>query len=328
VLFCFSVLHVGYIKGQDIHFTQYYASQLFLNPAFAGANVCSRVTMAYRNQWPGISKTYKTFLFSADHELSKYNMGVGLLLVNDVAGSGNLATTLIDPIISYGLRVTKKLGFRIGFQPGIGIKSINFNNLLFGDQIARGGNVPTLETPTQTRTYFDLSTGGLLYTEKYWLGASFFHLTNSNESLFNYGQSTLPDKFSLHGGAKFALNKNETDDYQKKYISPSFNYRSQQDFSQLDIGFYYTQYIFNIGLWYRGIPLLKSYAPGYANNDAMSIIIGLQTKRLNIGYSYDFTISRLMGYSNGANEVTLSYQLCQTRKKKAKYGLMMPCPKF
>jgi len=35
-----------------------------------------------------------------------------------------------------------------------------------------------------------------------------------------------------------------------------------------------------------------------------------------------------MGYSNGANEVTLSYQLCQTRKKKAKYGLMMPCPKF
>jgi len=147
VLFCFSVLHVGYIKGQDIHFTQYYASQLFLNPAFAGANVCSRVTMAYRNQWPGISKTYKTFLFSADHELSKYNMGVGLLLVNDVAGSGNLATTLIDPIISYGLRVTKKLGFRIGFQPGIGIKSINFNNLLFGDQIARGGMYQHLKLP-------------------------------------------------------------------------------------------------------------------------------------------------------------------------------------
>jgi type IX secretion system PorP/SprF family membrane protein len=328
VIICFSLFHFKKVNGQDIHFTQFYASPLFLNPAFAGANVCSRVTMAYRDQWPGISKTYKTFLFSADHDFSRYNMGGGLLIVNDVAGSGNLSTTMIDPLISYGLRLTKKIGLRVGFQPGIGIKSINFNNLLFGDQIARGGNVSTLETPTQNKTYFDISTGALIYTENYWVGASFFHLNNTNESLFNNGESFLPVKISVHGGAKYDLNKHESDDFKKKSISPAFNYRHQQDFDQLDVGLYYTQYVFNFGLWYRGLPLLKHYAQGYANNDAISIIIGLQTKRFNMGYSYDLTVSRLVSLSNGAHEVTISYQLCKARKKKAKHGLMLPCPKF
>jgi type IX secretion system PorP/SprF family membrane protein len=317
------------MNAQDIHFTQFYASPLFLNPAFAGANVCSRVTLAYRNQWPGISKTYKTFSFSADHELSRYNMGVGLLLVNDVAGTGNLTTTMIDPIVAYGLRITKKLALRVAFQPGIGIKSLNFSSLTFGDQIARGGNgIPTLETPTQTKTYLDISTGALLYTSTYWFGVSVFHLANSNESLFNNGEAFLPIKYTMHGGAKYALNKGESDDFKKKYISPAFNYMAQKDFSQLDVGFYYTQYIFNIGLWYRGIPLLKKYAPGYANNDAMSLVVGLQTGRMSFGYSYDITISRLQSFSNGANEVTFSYQLCKAHKRKPKYGLMLPCPKF
>lgn len=316
------------MNGQDIHFTQFYASPLFLNPAFAGANVCARVTMAYRNQWPGISRTYRTFLFSADHEFSQYNLGAGLLMVNDAAGTGNLNTTFIDPIVSYGMRLTRQIALRVGLQPGIAIESINFNNLLFGDQIARGGNVPTIENPTQTRTYFDISAGALAYTEKYWFGTSFFHLANSNQSLFKNGASFLPFKYTLHGGAKYALNKDETDDFKKRFISPAFNFRGQQDFDQLDVGLYYTQFVFNVGLWYRGIPLLKKYAPGYANNDAAAIVVGVQTGRMNIGYSFDITISRLNRLSNGAHEVTCSYQICQLHKRKPKYGLMLPCPKF
>ena len=81
------------------------------------------------------------------------------------------------------------------------------------------------------------------------------------------------------------------------------------------------------GIWYRGIPL-KHYAPGYANNDAFAIIVGVKTDRLNIGYSYDITISRLSTkLSHGAHEITASYQLCKVKKKK-KYRLLLPCPKF
>ena len=107
----------------------------------------------------------------------------------------------------------------------------------------------------------------------------------------------------------------------------AFNYRGQKEFDQFDIGCYYSQNSFNLGLWYRGIPGLKAYKPGYSNNDEVAVIIGFQTKKMNIGYSYDITISKLYQISNGAHEITISYHICSPPKKK-KYGLLLPCPKF
>lgn len=315
------------VKGQDMHFTQFYASPMYLNPAFTGANVCSRLSLTYRNQWPAISNAYKSFLLSADHSVQKYNLGVGLLLGNDVAGSGELRTTIINPLISYGIIINRKLAMRVGFQPGVGIRSINYDKLVFGDQLARGGNVPTVETQSQKVVFVDIGAGALLYSEIFWLGTSFYHLTKPNTSLVG-NESILPIKYTVHGGVKLPINPSENDKYQKRYISPALHYRGQQDFDQFDVGFYFTQYIFNVGFWYRGIPGLKAYKPGYPNNDAFSLAIGVQADRLNIGYSYDVTISNLKTLTNGAHEITLSYQLCKLKKKRVKLGLVIPCPKF
>lgn len=315
------------VKGQDMHFTQFYSSPLYLNPAFTGAGVCSRVSTTYRNQWPGITKTYKSYLVSADHYLQQYNIGIGLLFGNDVAGTGDLKTTIINPSIAYETKLSRKLAMRVGFQPGMGIRSINFNNLLFGDQIKRGGNPATLETPTQTKVYFDVGAGVLLYASKYWGGISFFHLNKPNESLMENEDAILPIKYTVHGGIKHVINKEEKEDFKKKSVSGAFHYRGQNEFDQFDIGMYYTQYVFNLGIWYRGIPFLKAYKPGYSNNDAVALLVGITTDRMNIGYSYDITISRLAQFSQGAHELCISYQLCKPKKKK-KPRLLIPCPKF
>jgi type IX secretion system PorP/SprF family membrane protein len=221
----------------------------------------------------------------------------------------------------------KRVGFRFGIQPGIGIVSIDYNKLLFGDQIARGGNVPTVEVPSQTKTFFDIGAGALIYSEKYWLGTSFFHLNTPNQSLTGNADGILPIKYTVHGGAKFYINKDEKEEIKKKSISGVFYYRGQKEFSQLDLGVYYTRYVFSLGLWYRGIPWFKAYKKGYSNNDAVAIVAGVKTKRMSIGYSYDYTISKLAFLTNGAHEVTLAYQICKPNKKK-KYKLLIPCPKF
>ena len=207
------------------------------------------------------------------------------------------------------------------------IKSINFNNLLFGDQITRGGNVLSIETPAQTKAFLDIGAGALAYTTKSWVGVSAFHLNRPNESLMGSENVKLPVKYSLHEGAKFMLNDMEQNIEQRKSITTAFNYLGQKEFDQFDIGFYYTQHFLNLGLWYRGIPGFKAYKPGYTNNDAIAVIVGVQTNKLNIGYSYDITISKLYSISNGAHEITISYQICKPKKKK-KYGLIIPCPKF
>lgn len=328
LFFCVSALfYSSDVKAQDMHFTQFFSSPLYLNPAFAGANVCSRVSTTYRNQWPGISKTYRSYLASFDHYIPRFNLGIGLLFGNDVAGTGDLKTTIINPIIAYEVKVNRSLSMRFAVQPGVGMKSLNFNALIFGDQIARGGNVASLETPTQSRTYFDIGAGALIYTKKYWIGSSVYHLTRPDVALMGNGDGILPIKYSVHGGAKYVFNPKERNLYEQRSISPAFNFRGQREFSQLDIGFYFTQYVFNIGLWYRGIPVLKSYKPGYSNNDAIATIIGIRTERFNIGYSFDYTISRLSHLTQGAHEVTLSYQLCKFKKRK-KSRLVVPCPKF
>jgi type IX secretion system PorP/SprF family membrane protein len=314
-------------KAQDMHFTQFFSTPLYLNPAFTGAGVCSRVSTAYRNQWPGISKTYTSYLLSVDHYIQERNLGIGLLFGNDAAGTGDLKTTIVNPMVAYEVKVNRKFSMRFGLQAGVGVKSINFNALVFGDQIARGGNVTTLETPTQTRVYFDMGAGTLFYSKKYWVGASVYHLTRPDVALLGNGDGILPMKYSVHGGAKFAFNPQERNLYEQRSLSPAFNYRGQKAFDQLDLGFYFTQYIMNIGFWYRGIPLLKAYKPGYSNNDAVAIIFGIKTDRLNIGYSYDITISKLSSITQGAHEVTLSYQLCKFKKRK-KSRLLIPCPKF
>jgi type IX secretion system PorP/SprF family membrane protein len=330
VILCF-LFQTSFVKGQDMHFTQFYSSPLYLNPAFTGANVCSRAGIVYRNQWPGVKKAYQSYLLSLDHFIAKQHIGVGLQCGVDNAGTGGLRTTIINPSIAYETKINRTTAVRFGIQPGITIKSINFNRLIFGDQIARGGNagassVTTVETPTQNRAFFDIGVGGLIYNSKYWGGVSFFHLNRPNESFLGSENVTLPIKYSVHGGAKFFINEDEKDPDLKKSFSVVANYRGQGKFDQFDVGVYYSQYVFTAGIWYRGIPGFKAYKPGYRNDDAVAIVIGFQQERLNIGYSYDLTISKLFGLTQGAHEVTLSYQMCKPKKKVNR--VLISCPKF
>ncbi len=327
----FILLQSSIVFGQDMQFTQFYASPLYLNPAFTGANVCSRATLVYRNQWPNIKTAYKSYLLSLDHYVAKQHLGVGLQLAVDEAGTGALRTTIINPSFAYEAKLNKTSAIRFGVQPGVTIKTINFDKLLFGDQIARGGNtgassLTTVENPTQTKGFFDIGAGALYYSSNFWIGTSFFHLNKPNESLLMSEGSKLPIKYSVHGGYKFLLNEDEKDPNLKKSISTVMHYKGQGEFDQFDIGVYYTQYGVNLGLWYRGIPGLKAYKPGYSNNDAVAVILGFQQDRLSIGYSYDITISQLQRLTKGSHEVTFSFQMCKQKTKTKR--VLVSCPKF
>ena len=329
-ILCF-LFQTRFVIGQDMHFTQFYSSPLYLNPAFTGANVCSRASIVYRNQWPGVKSAYQSYLLSLDHYIAKKSLGIGLQFGVDNAGTGGLRTTIVNPSLAYETKINRKIAVRFGVQPGITIRSINFDQLIFADQIARGGkanpsSVTTVEAPTQNRVLIDIGVGGLIYNSNYWAGVSVFHLNIPNESFLGKENVTLPIKYSVHGGAKFHLYTDTKNPNLNKAISIVANYKGQGKFDQFDIGVYYSQYVFTAGIWYRGIPGLKAYKPGYKNNDAIAIVIGFQKDRLNIGYSYDLNISKLFGLTQGAHEVTLSYQLCTPNKKIKR--ILNACPKF
>ena len=208
------------VKGQDMHFSQFYSSPVYLNPALAGLNVCSRATLVYRNQWPGISKAFNSYLFSSDHFIADAKIGAGMLMAHDEAGSGNLMTTIVSPTLAYELRVSQEFGIRFGIQPGLTQKRINYKKLVFGDQIARGGDVSTIEDSKPSKTYFDAGTGIFFYTKQYWGGFALNHINQPNESLTGT-TSRLPVKYTLHGGYSHLLNADERDELKRKSITSS-----------------------------------------------------------------------------------------------------------
>ena len=314
--------------AQDAHFTQFYATPTYLNPAFAGTTVQSRLGMIYRNQWPSIPGAFVTYNVAFDHYLSDLNSGIGLIVLNDRAGSGALRYTSATLQYAYEIELKRKVFIRPALQVGYVTHAVDYSKLVFGDQLARGGTVGTYEyLDGRSVSYADMGTGVLFYTPKLWLGMSLDHLNEPNQSLL-LRESALPRKFSMHGGYRFAIRTAVIKDHPQSIVA-AFNYRSQADYDQLDLGAYFEREPFFAGLWYRGIPLLKAYQQGYQNNDAVAILLGVSINEMRIGYSYDLTISRLAGYTAGSHEISLVFEMADRRKKKAlSKRRVIPCAKF
>src|SRR5690606_38165819 len=80
-MFIFIFTNVGY--AQDIQFSQFYASSMYANPAFAGSAHSGRVSSHTRYQWPRLDAKYFTTLASFDFYAPKVNSGFGIMALKD-----------------------------------------------------------------------------------------------------------------------------------------------------------------------------------------------------------------------------------------------------
>jgi len=295
--------------AQDMQYTQFYANPIYLNPAFAGSAYCPRVCLNYRNQWPNLSGTYVSYSASYDRYLKALAGGIGILIATDDQARSTLKTTTASFMYAYNIKVTREFSINAALQATYFQKTLDRTKLNFGDMIdpRRGFVWNTNEVvPSQTKYNADFSAGLLGYSKHYFFGFAANHLTQPDEGLL--GVSKLPAKFTAHGGAIFYLEKGGM-----SYISPNILFQQQQKFTQLNLGLYYKKDAFVAGLWYR-------------NSDAVIALVGLQTPFLKIGYSYDFTISKLAGNTAGSHEISLQIQFA-CKQKKPRYRLVS-CPAF
>ena len=312
--------------AQAPQFSQFYAAPLYLAPSFAGATDGSRISLNYRNQWPQLQGTFETYSFGFDHYFHNYNSGVGILIFRDQAGSANLSTTNAGLLYSYNFELNNNWIMRPGLHFLYSQRTIDYNRLVFGDQISLDED--GLPTSTQTSLpmerigYFDASASLIAYKQGVWLGFTFDHLMTPDQSMTEQ-ESHVPLKISLFGGYRFLLSRPLTGIIEES-VSLTFLYKNQGPFNQFDLGTYWTKEPISIGLLYRGIPLFNNPVHGVFNNDAVVLMTAFRTEFIRIGYSYDFTISRLLGSTGGSHEISIIYQFNQgppAREHKA-----IPCP--
>lgn len=323
------LMFIGYrAAAQDPQFSQFYSNYLYLAPSFAGLTDKNRISFNYRNQWPEIKHAYQTYSVSFDKFVDKFNSGLGVLAYQDIAGTGRMRTTSIGLQYSFDFRLTETWHARPGLHFNYTERGIDFDRLTWSDQITPDG---TQSSSQENRTMesaddIDFSTSLLTYSSKFWFGMAVDHLLRPNQSLYLYegdeaNQGKIPIKYSVFGGVKFVR--------PEKLLRPvptsiqlAFIYKQQEQYRQLDLGVYWFHSPFVAGVWYRGIPLYKEVF----NRDAFTLLLGFKTGDLNFGYSYDFTISRLIAKSGGAHEVSVSY-VFKTKPIKHKVK-MVPCPEF
>ncbi|HEY3386713.1 MAG TPA: type IX secretion system membrane protein PorP/SprF [Saprospiraceae bacterium] len=328
----FILLVLGCIKGyaQDPEFSQYYSAPLYLNPAFSGTANDHRFIANYRNQWPNITNGYVTYAFSYDYKLENLNSGVGFMIVSDKAGTAGLQSTELNFQYSYHVQLADKWVLSSGLNFGVATRNIDFNKLVFNDQLDldSDGNLPPSPDYNNitSSTYFDFGAGALLYNRKIWLGFAAAHLNEPNRSLVDEDAS-IPIKTTIHGGIRIPLYHGLMKRERVAAIAPSFVYKHQGRFDQLDIGTYFLYEPVAIGLWYRGIPLAQNVKDNISQ-DAVVVILGFQLTKVELSYSYDLTISELGPVAGGAHEIALKYKLNIDNPAKKKREKFIPCPTF
>jgi type IX secretion system PorP/SprF family membrane protein len=319
VLFFFQPL-----QAQDPHFSQYYANPLYLNPAFAGAERCPRLISNYRNQWPSISGQFSTSSISYDQHISFLQGGIGLQIVNDMAGEATFNTTSISLMYAYVFNVNRAFSIRTGLQAGLTQKLLNVSKLIFADQLnALQGQISPVSAETginQSITYSDFSAGILGYSKNFYGGVAVNHLTQPNESIIEGGTSLLPMKITAHAGGIIPLNG-----YSERSISlsPNVLFHKQGNFTQLNVGLYALSRPITYGLWYRTSVTFDDKE----KRDAIIALVGIKQPKYSIGFSYDFTLSDIGMGSGGSLEFSGSY-IFPCKAQKAKKYRAMECPQF
>ena len=333
IFLLFMLLATHVVSSQDIQYTQYYAAPLYLNPGFTGSGQDHRFIVNHRNQWPTLPGNFASYSFSYDYHLPGAKSGVGLLISTEKAGSVDLRSTNIGLLYSYKVNLAGKWLFSPGLYFGYGRKNLDFNKVIFGDQLQfdEDGNAPTqdlsISRNIDSESHFDFGTGFVLYNQKFWAGFSVYHLNQPNQSLLGE-ESALPMKISIHSGIRIPLYHGPFKRDKTSSIAPSFIYKKQGNFDQLDIGLHFLYDPIMLGLWYRGIPIQQNAADNISQ-DAVALILGMQFEKFDIGYSYDFTVSELGPLAGGAHEISFTYRLdvgeSHRMKRKDKF---IPCPTF
>jgi type IX secretion system PorP/SprF family membrane protein len=309
------LLRGGIAQAQDPVFSQFYASPLQLNPAFAGSAMAPFVALNYRMQYPGFSNggpAYSTFAGSYDQHLKGLNSGIGLSVMSDDAGQGMVRKTYASAHYSYKVGITENIAARIGVEAGFIQSTLDWNRLVFPDQIDAstgaylpdGSKRPTSEVRPQQlgKTLFDMSMGLVVYGERFHGGFVAKHLATPDEGYINANQNLrigLPVRFTLHGSYEIVVKK-ATRYKLGSFIAPTVLLVKQGDFAQFTMGSFLGLGPIVGGLWYRH---------AYTNSESVILMMGFKQDAYRISYSYDYTIGSLSGRTGGSHEISLNINL-------------------
>jgi type IX secretion system PorP/SprF family membrane protein len=275
---------------QSIVFSQYIFNGLLINPAYAGSHVQLSGTLTYRNQWVNFEGAPVTSTLGVHTALLKGRVGVGLLITEDLIGS--YKNTLIMP--SYAYIIKDPIGggtLSLGVQAGVNNFNADFSSIKLRYD---NGQDPSFN---RYMNEFKPNFGGgaFYYSKKMWAGFSVPTIL-THKKLFSgsFEQLKLPRFYYLNFGLKLPIDLRT----KKFWFHPSILLRMQDGTplsADLNAMIAYEDQI-SVGTSYR------------SGDGAVAFVNFKLSEKFYVGYSYDFTASRLRQFSNGSHEIMINYR--------------------
>lgn len=331
IFFIIIVLAFTKAYGQDIHFSQFYASPLSLAPYQTGNYEGDwRFMHNYRTQWRSIANPFNTISVGYDRNLFFYNekFSGGIFFVNDKSGDVSLTINKIYISAAYHKTLNNN-NLHFGIQPGFVMKSFGIDGVTFPNQFDMtsgefnsdlSNNETTLE---ENLSYFDLNVGAAwsrrFKTIEPIFGISAFHVTFPKESFFP-DNNHLPMRTSIFGGADWDVSGSFV-------LMPHLIYMRHKNASEFllgnNFGYKFKENDFKINMLYVGTMFRDGLN---LKLDAYMLIAGIRVHGFDVGVSYDFNISPLKVATGmkGALEISIIYVGASTLLQK----ITIPCDRY
>jgi len=304
-----STIAVQESYAQDLHFSQFFNNPLLTNPANTGfiPDADYRLGASYRNQYSNIMAVpYQTMSIYGDAQVFRNQfengwMGLGGVIVRDVAGTGSLTSTQVYASAAYHQMLGLSSLLTAGFNLGWANKRIDQSKLTFPDQFDGQFFDNTLPTSVQllnnSSSYFDMQVGlnyAYFPTKDIYINAGYSiqHVNRPKETFFEEGDDA---RISIRNiGFLNALIK--TSDV--VIINPAAYFTTDAGAVEFSLGMNAAYDLIGDGS--------KQIIGGlfYRYNDAVIPMVGLQISNIRFSFSYDVTTSSLKNYNHsmGAEE--------------------------
>lgn len=291
--------------------SQYFSAPLHLNPALAGISYGPRVTANYRNQWSslgdGFNGGYTTYMAGFDMHILPIRGGIGALFTADQVANNLYSTYRATIMYSQQIKINRKMAIKIGISGSYINTRVKWEKLLWSDMIDpytgfyNNVNIPNATTepmPQKTSVHQgDVGAGAVFFTEKLYVGFAVNNLLMRKVSFNNEDNGPVPMKFTVHFGANLPVKHRAQGKY-NIWLSPNVLFVNQGKAFQVEGTF-----LTGISFMYFGL----GYRNAIYNSDAVIGYLGFKKGKFRVGYSYDYTISKLANKTGGTHELSFTF---------------------
>lgn len=276
------------IAQQNPEYTQYMYNTMIVNAGYTGSTGILEANLLLRKQWIAIEGSPKTGTLGIHFPLSNNKLGLGFNIISDDLGPSSEQTLAGN--ISYTIDLNESTKIALGVKAGARMLSIDWSKGKFydNDDVLLNSNV-------NNKIMGLIGSGIYMYNDKWYAGISVPNFIR-HDYYNDVKEAVVSDRLHYYFISGYVFDISSDVKFKPSVLIKAVSGSPlSTDFS--------TNFLLREKL---------TLGASYRWDDSIGALIGIQmSETIFLGYSFDYTVTKLNKYNDGTHEVILRFQLPQ-----------------